>query len=356
MSYEDLMNDVICLLIVNYEFLIMNLLKGCVLLASAAEVRVLEELDERQSHRMDECTYHAEGEGDAVTCKQDEHHRQPTDCPRQAGSHIVGKRVEHAAKHTASQTKGEEADVTQQVAQQTCCHSVSCPDASTDIQQRSEYRILVSRRIIIKEYTDDTQSDDAVKSINDCLRQVDSASGQAEEGNRREERHYPREGADGITKAVVLPRLTCFEHHTQENLHETDNDGDDHHWRIAEDWPDSIIVEEVWLDWSKECPILFRQVDAEDGSSQEATDGCCQTQPNAESSVALGLFAAFQSEPNAAKQDEKSVAAIAQTESEEEHEERGKEDARVDIMIVGKRVHTQDGLEEARRGWCSRRS
>ena len=59
----------------------MNSLEGCVLLAAAAEVCVLEELDKRQSHRMNEGTYHAEREGDAVTCKQDEHHRQPANIP-----------------------------------------------------------------------------------------------------------------------------------------------------------------------------------------------------------------------------------------------------------------------------------
>ena len=207
----------------------MNFPKGCVLLAAAAEVRVLEELDKRQSHRMNECAYHAQREGDAVTCKQDEHHRQPADEPWQAGREVEGKGVEHATKHTARQSKGEEADVAQQVAQQACCHSVSSPDASADVQQRTEYRVLVSRRIIIEEYADDTNRDEPVECINESLRQGDSASGQAEEGDCREQRHHPREGADGIAEAVVLPRLACLEHHSQENLHETDNDGDDHH-------------------------------------------------------------------------------------------------------------------------------
>ena len=118
MSYEELMNDVIGLLIVNNEFLIMDFSERCVFLSSAAEVRVLEELDERQSHRMNEGTYHAQGEGDAVTCKQDEHHRQPADEPRAAGREVESQGVEHAAEYAARQSEGEEADVTQQVAQQ----------------------------------------------------------------------------------------------------------------------------------------------------------------------------------------------------------------------------------------------
>ena len=126
--------------------------EGRVFLTAAAEVGVLEELDKRQTHRMDECAYHAQGEGDAVACKQDEHHRQPADEPRQAGREVESQGVEHAAEYAARQSEGEEADVTQQVAQQACCHAVSCPDAAADVQQRAEYRVLICRRIIIEEF------------------------------------------------------------------------------------------------------------------------------------------------------------------------------------------------------------
>ena len=91
----------------------------------------------------------------------------------------------------------------------------------------------------------------------------------------------------------------------------------------------------------------MRQVDAEEGACEQTADERCQAQPNAETSVFLGLVVALQGEINAAKQHDEAVAAIAQTESEEEHEERRKEEARVDVVIVGERVHTQDGLEEA---------
>ena len=66
-----------------------------------------------------------------------------------------------------------------------------------------------------------------------------------------------------------------------------------------------------------------------------APDCNIRNRPNAESSVTFDVVAAFQSEVYAAQQYDKSIAAIAQTESEEEHEERCKEETWVDVAIVG---------------------
>jgi len=154
-------------------------------LASAFEICVLEELDEGQTHGVHEGRYHAKAEVDAMTEEQDEKHRQPTYEPWQRGGQVGGELIEDSAEDTARETEGEEADVAQEVAKQSCGHAIDTPHTAAKVDED----VLVG--VVVEHDAQGCYAYDCIEDVLQELRQCHATGWKEEEQGGRQQGRYP---------------------------------------------------------------------------------------------------------------------------------------------------------------------
>ena len=248
-----------------------------------------------------------------MSCQKDEDHGYPAHHDGQTGGHVDGQRIEHSTKHSSCESESEQADIAQQVSQQACSHTIGGPYAPADIAKQAQQRSAITAWRIVEEDAQGRYANQHHQNGLQYLRQLHATSWQSIEDDRQDDGRHPTEGSYAISKAIVLDSLAALEYHAQQHLYETDDDRENHHGRIAEDGPHTIVIKEIGLHRSQEGPVLLTEVDAEECAHEQTADDSHHAQPCHEAAIVADVSLAELYNCQSSEEYEQAITSIAQT-------------------------------------------
>ncbi len=240
------------------------------------------------------------------------------------------QRVEHLRQHTARQTYGEQTDVAQHVAQQTCYVVVRVPQACAEVDKR------IAADVVQQQHEHQSHAYDG----QECRRRGGKPRNypilvQHRQTRREaacEQHEEPAQRAERRGKAEQLRFQIYVEYHTQHDLHHAD----------SQRYREEVVLEVEESHSGQHC----RYGHAEERVGIETECDGRRRAYDRQPCRLTHLLASLEEQTQTQRQQHQSVAGIGQTDCEEEHVEGSEEGREVHSAVLGQGVHRADHLEQ----------